>query len=228
MEDYFMLNKLVIFLSATIVPCVVGLQAVVAFRPYQLYTPPTLARQINITASGARGCQNTSGRAIDIKPLVPRDHVGQTISSHPTILFDVASLPSKKAYFSLVDRDRPEPLYEREIDLQKEGILPVSIPKQVTLKSDREYVWNLEVICDAARPSQNWYARGVIKRVSLPENLSKQLKDTNNNSQKIELLGKAGIWYDALSISYQKKADPTVLSYFNQLIEDIGIEAKNP
>lgn len=216
-----MSNKFSFLLQSTLFLVLANPHLALAFRPYQLYTPPSLARQMNVTASGARGCP---GKAVDIKALAPKDHVGQTISSNPTILFYVASVPSEKAYFSLVDNNSPEPLYERELTVRQPGVLQVSIPKTVNLKQDRDYIWNLEVVCDRERPSQNWYSRGVFKKVAPPKQLSQQLKNTDNY-QKVKSLAKAGIWYDALAISYQQKDDQKMHSYFNKLIQDIGLNS---
>ena len=99
-------------------------------------------------------------------------------------MFSVESVPNLPVRFSLVEPRVSEPLWESNIAVNRSGILSVSIPPSVSLDVDKEYVWNLEVICNPSRPSENWYIRAVITRVPLKPELARKLAEANSETEK--------------------------------------------
>ncbi|NJL50978.1 MAG: DUF928 domain-containing protein [Hydrococcus sp. SU_1_0] len=190
------------------------------------YVPPAKdQKQQEATASGSRGCP---GKPVDITSLIPTSHTATTISAQPNFLFLVKSVPNLPVRFSLIEPRVTEPLWKSNITVNRAGILSVSIPPTVSLDVGKEYVWNLEVICNPSRPSENWYNRAVIKRVSLKPELAAKLDETNSETEKAVILANNGIWYDAIAISYHSRDEAKAHSYFQQLLAQIDILLPQP
>jgi hypothetical protein len=187
----------------------------------QGYIPPNKDKQEqNATASGSRGCQ---GNAVDITPLIPTNHTPTTISTHPNFLFSVKSEPKFPVRFTLVEPGVAKPLWEKELIVSRAGIMSVSIPENVNLKTNKEYVWNLVVVCNPNRPSENYYIRASVKRVSPSQELVQEIDSAKSHELQASILARAGIWYDAIYTSYQGQKEPDSMSYFKQLLSQIGL-----
>jgi hypothetical protein len=185
------------------------------------YVPPAKdQKQQKATASGSRGCP---GKSVDITSLSPTNHTPTTISTHPNFLFSVKSVPNLPVRFSLIEPGVIEPLWKSDIAVNRAGILSVSIPQTVNLDVGKEYVWNLEVVCNPSRPAENWYIRAVIRRVPLKPELAVKLAEADSESEKAVILANNGIWYDAIYHSYKGKNEVDSMSYFKQLLSQIGL-----
>jgi hypothetical protein len=185
------------------------------------YVPPAKdQKQQKATASGSRGCP---GKSVDITSLIPTNHTPTTISTHPDFLFSVKSVPNLPVRFSLIEPGVIEPLWKSDIAVNRAGILSVSIPQNVSLDVGKEYVWNLEVVCNPSRPAENWYIRAVIKRVPLKPELAQKLDEANSETEKAVILANNRIWYDAIYTSYKGKNEADSISYFKQLLSQIGL-----
>ena len=187
----------------------------------QGYVPPAKDRkQQKATASGSRGC---SSQPIEIVPLIPTDHIGTTVSNQPNFLFFVKFTPHLPVSFTLVEPGVVEPLWEDRIIIERSGILSVSVPQRVNLDIGKTYVWNLEVVCSIDRPSENWYIRAAIKKVPLTTQLKQKLSEANSKSEKALILANNGIWYDAITVSYEARDNSISYSFFKQLLTQIGL-----
>lgn len=192
----------------------------------QGYVPPAKdQKQQEATASGSRGCP---GKPVDITSLIPTDHTPTTISAHPNFLFLVKSVPNLPVRFSLVEPGVIESLWKENLTVNRSGILLVSIPPSVSLDVGKEYVWNLEVVCNPSRPSESWYFRAVITRVPLKPELAQKLAEANSEIEKAVILASNGIWYDAIAISYHTRDEAKANSYFQQLLAQIGLSLPQP
>jgi hypothetical protein len=160
---------------------------------------------------------------VDITSLIPTNHTPTTISTHPDFLFSVKSIPNLPVRFSLIEPGVIEPLWKSDIAVNRAGILSVSIPQTVSLDVGKEYVWNLEVVCNPSRPAENWYIRAVIRRVPLKPELAVKLAEADSESEKAVILANNGIWYDAVYYSYKGKNEADSTSYFKQLLSQIGL-----
>ncbi len=191
-------------------------------RANQGYVPPNKdKKQQNAVNSGSRGCQS---QRVDITPLIPKDHIPTTVSARPTFLFLVKSKPERTVRFSLVEPGRSQPLWEQELIVEKTGILSVSIPAHVSLKIDKKYVWNLVVVCNPTRPSENWYIRAMVKRIPLSQQLAEKLDRANSYYERASIFALSGIWYDALATSYFAQNESKAISYFKQLLNQINLD----
>lgn len=205
---------LFIFLSSSYFSQVASNQA------NQGYVPPNKdRRQQKATSSGSRG----SNKSIDVISLAPTDHTPVTISANPNFLFLVKEKPDSLVYFSLVKPGVDRPIWQKELTIERSGILSVSIPQGINLDIDQEYVWNLKVVCNPRRPAENWYIRAVVKRIAPTAKLAQELASANSESEKAMVLANNGIWYDAISLSYYNKHESAGIAYFQQLLAQIGL-----
>lgn len=186
----------------------------------QGYVPPAKdQKQQKATASGSRGCSN---QPIDIVPIIPTDHTATTVSTRPNFLFFLKHQLNLPVNFTLVEPGIVEPLWEEKITINQSGILLLSLPPSVNLEVDKVYVWNFEVTCNLDRPSENWYIRAAIKRVIQTTELKRKLAAANSEFEKAVIFANNGIWYDAITTSYNGR-DKSSSSYFEQLLVQIGL-----
>ncbi len=191
-------------------------------RANQGYVPPNKdKKQQNAVNSGSRGCPS---QPADITPLIPKDHIPTTVSTRPSFLFLVKSKPERTVRFSLVEPGISQPLWEQELTVEKPGVLSVSTPAHVSLKINTKYVWNLVVVCNPTRPSENWYIRAIVKRISLSQQLAEKLDRANSYYEKASIFALSGIWYDALATSYFAQNESKAISYFQQLLNQINLD----
>ena len=187
----------------------------------QGYVPPAKDReQQEATSSGSRGC---SSEPVVITPLIPTDRTPTTISANPSFLFLVKENLNLPVYFSLVEPGIAEPLWKEELSVERAGVLSVAIPQSISLDVGKNYVWNLKVVCNPNRPSQSWYVRAIVKRVSPSTKLMQELTEASSKLEQAAILARNEIWYDAIYISYYTREEPEATSYFQQLLAQIGI-----
>lgn len=187
----------------------------------QGYVPPNKDKeQQNAVNSGSRGCQSQS---VDITPLIPKDHIPTTVSAQPVFLFLVKSKPKLPVHFSLIEPGVSQPLWEQELTVEKPGVLSVSTPPHVNLKLGKEYVWNLVVVCNPARPSENWYIRAMVRRIPLSKQLAEKLDGAHYYYERASIFALSGIWYDAIATSYLAQNESKAILYFQQLLTQINL-----
>ena len=191
-------------------------------RANQGYNPPNKdKKQQNAVNSGSRGCPS---QPVNITPLIPTDHIPTTVSAQPIFLFLVKSKLEHAVRFSLVEPGISQPLWEKELILGQQETLLVSPPPQVNLEINKEYVWNLVVVCNPNRPAENWYIRAIVKRIPLSQQLAQKLNKASSNYEKASIFAVSGIWYDALAASYLAQNELQSISYFQQLLNQINLD----
>lgn len=194
------------------------------------YTPPPTGRQPQRTeSSGSRGC-NRSLASTPFYLLVPNDHVGTTVSSHPTFFWYLSNRTRVPMRFTLVEPEVSPPIFETRLHQLQPGIVQLQLPSNVpALKYGKQYTWTVSLICNERRPSQNAYASAWIKREPLDSINNKQVQQnlaTNNHSTRASVYAQLGIWYDAISESYRSTPGNTQnqLPYnFISLLEQVGL-----
>ncbi|MCC5640521.1 DUF928 domain-containing protein [Nostoc sp. CHAB 5844] len=124
-----------------------------------------------------------------------------TTSAHPTFWFYVpysqkANLPAK---FVLQDQQSNE-VYQQAIALPANpGIISVSLPANApTLAVNQQYRWFLTFACEKQEQSPPVYVEGVVKRVSLRPEITKELQ-TATPLQQFAIYAQNGIWHEALT-----------------------------
>ncbi len=202
---------------------------------FSFYVPPTSRRPIARTdGSASRGCPN--GLFGSISLLVPSDHIGLTVSAHPTFSWYVSAVPSTLMQFALVEPGVSKPILVKQLKVNKPGIIQLDLPEQLPLSIDKEYRWTVSLICNIKRPSQNIYVRSRIQRVSvkaleMPEftgNPSNNLAEISTTMRDRAILyGQSGIWYDAVSALSKayltNPQEPLNVKYLRALLNQVGL-----
>lgn len=195
------------------------------------YIPPnTNTRQQRTSSSGNRGGCNISTKSpgqILITLLSPEEHIPNTASDRPTLLFKITSIPDEPIIITVVDPDLTEPIVEKKIAVHNGGIIAFKIPPETPpLEVSKEYIWTVMIPCSWSSPSKNIYARASFKRVELSPLILSKLKLSSSPHEKASILANAGIWHDAVSLLYEAyQNNPTLknLKDFQQLLSQGGL-----
>lgn len=198
------------------------------------YVPPQRGTPKSTQGTGSRGC--TQSTPVTLGLLVPNDHNGQTISEHPTFFLYVSDKSSVPVEFALVEPGVAKPLYVKQIQVEKGGIVQVALPKELAaLEQGKKYRWSASLICDANRPSNNVFVQSWIQRVPISSDLSEKLAAVTSNGesstqtlqQQARIFGEKGLWYDALTAlskaSVANPNDPTIKADFLSLLSQGGL-----
>lgn len=217
-----------------------------ATRSRLRFIPPVRRNPRSSQGAGSRGCDRSlSGDVVTL--LIPsKDYVGQTTSGHPTFFWHLSQSSSVPLKFTLVEQGVAEPLFEKQIDSPKAGIVQLELPKdRPELAIGRTYGWSVTLVCNARRPSANPYFYSWIERVPTTPALEQQLaeiavtsnsqtptasSETNSSDrQRASIYAEAGLWYDALaSLSHAQAAnsqEPSSQNDFLSLLDQVGLTA---
>lgn len=181
------------------------------------YEPPAGEDQHpsqNRKAGGSRqdNCNLPSNNTIIL--LVPKNHIPATISPRPTFFWYVPEGIKLPMRFTLIESAGKTVFVKNQIS-STPGIKSLKVPKKSSLEINKTYRWTVTVICSLEKPSRNFYASALIKR--LPDSKIKLTTTTNYE------LAEKGIWYDALEFSYQLNE----ANQFKKLIEQIDLNPKD-
>jgi hypothetical protein len=124
-----------------------------------------------------------------------------TTAAHPTFWFYIPysqkdTIPAK---FILQDQELNQ-VYQQAIALPNQpGIMSVSLPSDApVLDVGKRYRWFLIFSCGKEGQAPLVYVEGVIKRVTLSPEITKQLQ-TATPLQKFAIYAENGIWHEALT-----------------------------
>ena len=202
------------------------------------FVPPVNKNPRQSQGSGSRGCRNQSVRENLVTLLMPsKEYVGQTLSGRPTFFWHLSQPVSVPMQFSLVeDKSGGKTVLKQQIDSPQPGIIQVEIPQnQPELVPGRLYRWNITLLCNANRPSENVFLQSWIERVSATPTLKQQLAGatSNRNSTPQQLRDRAsvyarsGLWYDAITtLSDALNTNPQntlVQDDFFSLLDQVGL-----
>jgi hypothetical protein len=155
------------------------------YRPKKVgrYKGPTIP-------TGTRGSCDESKSADRLTPIAPLSHIGQTANPSPNLTWFV---PDQKTYPMIIrlwnDRNI---VWETPLQSQP-GLMTQTLP--IALAPNKIYRWQVVLICNPKRPSQNQVVE--IPITYLPLKLTPALTPTAQIAQ----LSEAELWYDALDIA---------------------------
>ncbi|BAB74878.1 DUF928 domain-containing protein [Anabaena sp. FACHB-709] len=155
---------------------------------------------------------------------------GLTTKAHPTFLFYVpyAKDSAYPTEFVLQDQDT-NIIYQKAIALpDKPGIISVSLPADaVGLAVDKQYRWFFTVECDQQKPAPPIYVEGVVQRVQLKPETTKQL-ETASPLQQVAIYAENGIWFEAANTLFQmlqkNPQDPAMQERWRKLLTSISLD----
>jgi hypothetical protein len=135
-----------------------------------------------------------------ITAILPTNSYGLTVASHPTFFVYLPPTAAQKAFFSIRDEsDRDH--YQTFLPLQqKSGVMAIQLPADAPpLEMGKTYKWSFAIACDSSLRPDSPLVEGQIQRVEMNSALNNQLEKATA-LEKAALYGKAGIWYETLSI----------------------------
>ncbi|HEY9751971.1 MAG TPA: DUF928 domain-containing protein [Coleofasciculaceae cyanobacterium] len=226
----------------------------IAFNPLEwlrsiLWPPPKKPPvNVGVPSGGRRDGGGTSGfcPAVSARPAVvlalvptPADAYqpfGQTTSGHPTFWFYVPYQGKRLAEFVLIDEQEND-VYNSGIFTidqgQIPGIIGVKLPDQVPpLQVGKQYRWIFSIVCSRSDRSGDMTVNGWIQRIEPDKNLQNQLSQAQSSTDKLLLLARNGIWFDALTpLMELRRQQPssTLDQIWGYLLESIqmGWDAKD-
>ncbi|MFK7894354.1 MAG: DUF928 domain-containing protein [Myxococcota bacterium] len=159
-----------------------------------VYVPPPRGRARHTAGAGTRGI---SGSAVRVAVVAPNDHVALTTRSQPTLYWFVSEDTETRIDLTLTDEEAIDPLLELTVPGPVEkGIHALRLSDLgLELDAEKTYRWNVALVADAKRRSNDTFAQGFIARTPVTNILARSLKDTQETFAPYAL---SGIWYDAM------------------------------
>lgn len=228
------------------------------FNSKALTDPPTLGTDIQYTPPNRGAPEITASggtRLLDIPllrtdklppscseslavPLVPQNHVGQTISGRPTFFWYLSDkvLPTNssqipKIEFALKQKGKDESLFTKEIAIDKTGIIQFVLPNnQPELKAGQDYLWSVSVVCYDSQNEQfkKKVVEASIRRVAPLTQLTAQLSSVTSQRQRARIYAQNGFWYDGIeALSRASTSEPNQQSIYEEffsLLNQVGLK----
>lgn len=197
------------------------------------YVPPkTIGTPNRTLGGGSRGCggfqspRDLHSLTPQFQLLVPHDHIGVTVSTHPTLTWQMGDVSPVPMELALVEPGVSQPLWVTTIFKTQVGINQIKVPRTVqALEPGRLYRWTLSQICNPKRPSENAYATAWIERT---ESTAHRGMALGSDEVQAHQLAEAGIWYDALAYLTKDMGGSLQGSdSVKALLEDIGLSTEN-
>ncbi|NEP60197.1 MAG: DUF928 domain-containing protein [Symploca sp. SIO2G7] len=202
-----------------------------------------LAKQdddFDFTGDGRPGHRNGGGSRSDcpsvdlpLTALMPSANFGQTLATHPVLLFYSPYTPDQAPVgeFILQDENRND-MYRANITLaDTPGIVSVTLPDTMPeLVLNQEYRWYLNLYCDAEQASSPIFLQGWIQRISSTPTLEAQLVSMPDRAGFVYARNR--IWFDAIaSLAENRIENPTdssLLADWNALLNARGVNLNLP
>jgi Domain of Unknown Function (DUF928) len=187
--------KLVLSLTLVLLLLVAPSALAIKYRP----TRPS-APKGNTTITGVRGGCDAKAK-VDLAALAPIGHIGQTISTRPTIAWFIPDTTPRPLIFRLYrySADQQWQLVGNAMQLPQStpGIMQLTLPQE--LEVGPVYGWQVVVDCVPGYPSARLVAEAQIQVVNAPADLKAKLANARSALARAELYANAGLWYDALA-----------------------------
>ncbi len=191
------------------------------------YTPPSDQKppEGETNTSGTRGgCEGTEGPPLTA--LAPQTHIGQTVSTHPTLAWFVPESKPFTITFRLFEYGSDNTLQRLgdPIELQSTpGVMKLSLPaNKAGLAVGKTYLWEVRIRCDVNSPSMDLVTRAEVVGVEMPEGLESKLSSTDESLQRASVYGEAGLWYNALSEALVSAEEGKLGEAGSNLLEDLA------
>lgn len=194
------------------------------------FVPPSnLGRPGNREGAATRGtckfdqAQNEPG----LTALVPRANIGLTTAANPTVFWYLPKNNYQVGEMMLYKATETEQTLIDKATFLLEGrpTLDRFTWANQTLAPNQDYRWVLSLICDPANPdpSQIVYVEGWVRRVDLAPSLQTALANAQGLNQ-FQILAKAGLWYDALTVLAKQPKSPQVRQEWGNLFTSEAVQ----
>ena len=172
------------------------------------------------SGGGTRGvCSAALNNLIALMP--GDDNAGTTISTNPKFFLYVPEHEAKSAEFEITDKSGKS-LYFTNLDISDtSGIVKLTLPKNVNLKTNKEYTWAFSIVCDPWDRSGDKFVKGTIKKVEISSELENRLKNATPLEQA-EIYANAKIWNETIAtLAELRTSNPTE---WEELLTSVGLK----
>jgi len=180
--------------------------------PMPRYCPPKRKTHSARIESGMRG----DNVMLPVCTVLAPEDFGFTCSPSPVLYWYISKPWDKQIIFTINFIEAMETILEKKIIIKKPGIQKIDISQyKVTLEQNKQYEWNIALICDHNQPSRDIITGGVIIR----KNCSKRLLERLEKEDKMKhyIFAEEGFWYEAVhNISKLIESFPNNSSYRSQ------------
>lgn len=223
---------IITFVLSTTVVTLSGIHSQLQAQPQQpwkvsLSFPPT--EDVGVPAAtvggGDRGPEEeslcTSGDK-KLTALMPtRKNVGKTMLPNPTFFVYVPTTTAKQAEFLVVD-ERGNSVYEAEFAPPSSGgIVKLSLPKTVSLETDKNYIWQFAIICNPDDPNLDEYVQGSILRTQMSSDMEMKLEQAKP-IDRARLFAGERVWNETLTTIAGVRS--TYPSEWKEFLSSVGLE----
>ncbi|NES06169.1 MAG: DUF928 domain-containing protein [Okeania sp. SIO2F4] len=174
------------------------------------------------SGGGTRGGGDCATVTSNLTALMPGDdNAGTTIASNPKFFVYVPEYEAKSAEFEIVDKSGKS-IYFTNLDISDtSGIVKLTLPKNVNLKTNKEYTWTFTVVCDPWDRGADKSVQGTIKKVEISSDLENSLKNATPLEQA-EIYAKARIWNETIAtLAELRNSNPTE---WEELLTSVGLK----
>jgi hypothetical protein len=190
-----------------------------------VYRPPFRGAPKTRVGAGVRGAGNKA-----MLHIIAPEHTGLTLKAQPSLYWYSEEILKPRLEFALIDDNAIEPMLELDLKSKSSrGLNHIDLAKHgIKLKPGVEYQWSVAAVYDDRKRSSDIVASGTIKRISLEHDLEKKLSE-QKGVQRISLLLKNGIWYDAFDelsvlLSEQQNNREFKLAR-NSMLDQVGLSS---
>ncbi|BAQ64950.1 DUF928 domain-containing protein [Geminocystis sp. NIES-3709] len=174
------------------------------------------------TAAGGRRGGCVSGN-IPIMPLTPsKDNSVKTVSPQPEFFVYIPPTKAKFVQFVLKD-ETGNTLDSQEMGITEgDQVVTINVGEKVNLETDKKYTWEISLICNPMIINTSNYTKGIIERVSLEDNVKKELLANKDIVKQAEIYANNNIWQDTISlVASVKESQP---QQWEELLTSVGLE----
>ena len=185
-------------------------------------------------SSGGRGCGTSTLPAAEVPALIlltPNGQSGQTVSTRPTFAWFVRDPAPVPVEFRLYEQANDRFVLVKEIKDDRlrsaSGIMVMSAAGGLPeLTVGKRYRWQVELVCNASRPSSNPFAEAVLDVVPLQAGLKTQLAQSRDRLDQAKLYAQANLWYDVLKTAFTPLSSATRLQALRlSVLDQVAIDA---
>lgn len=174
------------------------------------------------TAAGGRRGGCVSG-TIPVMPLTPnKDNFVKTVSPQPEFFVYIPPTKAKLLQFILKDETGNE-IDNQEIPIsQSDGVISINVGNKTNLEMGKKYTWEIFLVCNPMVINTSNYTKGSIERVTLEENIKKELLANEDILKQAQIYANNNIWQDTISLVASVQASQP--QEWQQLLTSVGLE----
>jgi hypothetical protein len=201
-------------------------QKVVTFVPPGNLQPKSSAGGASRSSSS---CNAETAFTSCLMPLIPSQHQGLTLASHPSFLVYIPENAQAESGFLSLKDAHDNDYYQAKIDLKgKVGIVKITLPNDAPdLEVGGDYKWSLAMMSDLLLKPDTPFVQGYVTRVASESQLKEQLSAATP-LEEASIYGKAGLWYETVAtLASLKQANPNdaeIGTQWQQLLNSVGLE----